>query len=384
MYKEFPVLYKVNQSGTILEWDICVDTNMIYTEYGQEGGSIQTASYEAYGKNIGRSNETTDHEQAILEAQSKWEHQIKYNGYFKSKEEALKANTSIMPAGGFKPMKAHKWDDHKHKLAYPLYVQPKIDGMRCIAVKGSDEVKLYASSGREILNLRHIKDELNVMLLNGDVIDGELYKHGMPLNQILSIVKREVNPASAGMQEQIKYHVFDTINLVDLCDYSSSYMIRLGCLVSRFVLADIEFTHVHKVYTDKVRNDEQAESQYAEFVRQGYEGMMYRSASGKYEQKRSYNILKRKDFKEDEFKIIGVEDGKGRAAGLAVNFTCLSDNGERFSVSINGSEEYRVSLFCNEYLWKDKYATVRYLNLSEYGIPIIPKCIAIREQIGVD
>ena len=123
---------------------------------------------------------------------------------------------------------------------------------------------------------------------------------------------------------------------------------------------------------------------YIKFVQANYEGMIYRTRDGKYEQKRSYGIQKRKDFKEEEFLILDVEDGIGKAAGLAVNFICETDKGERFKAPINDTEEARIELFNDESLWQGKYATVRFLNYSEYGVPVIPKCIAIREQKGVD
>lgn len=378
MYKEFPTLYKLNSTGNIQEWEIWTQDAIVHTVYGVSGGSMQNAAYVAEAKNFGRSNYTTAEEQATLEAQSKWEHQTKYNGYFETIEEAQKATNHRMPAGGYKPMKAHKYEDHKHKLSYPLCVQPKIDGMRCIAVRDNDIVTLFASSGREIMNLQHIKTDLLWLMKDGDVLDGELYCHGMPLNQILSIVKREVNQASIPEQSKILYHVFD------LVDFELPFYKRHTKLAEMYEAKKWLCANVKKVNTQLVYTTAEAEKHYYTFIELGYEGMMYRNYHGLYQQKRSYDILKRKDFKEEEFLIVGVEDGKGNASGLAVNFICALPNGETFKAPINGTEEYRIDLFNDVTLWEGKYATVRFLNYSEYGVPVIPKCIAMRDEKGVD
>jgi len=383
-------LYKIDSNGNILVWEIWTSKGSVHTRHGRLDGQQQHDYYLAEAKNIGKANFRDEETQAIEEAKSKWEKQVKYNQYFISIDEAKASTKTIMPSGGIKPMKAHKWEDYKHKLEYPLYVQPKIDGQRCIAVcikttDGRNEVliELYSSSGRPINGLMHIKRELVGIMEPGEIWDGELYKYGMPLNQILSITRSEVNPKNIKLQEQIKYYVFDAIQICSQ-DKFSPFTQRYVALYNRLIAYNR--THVKGVITHLVINENEANEYYMKFIEQGYEGIMYRMRNMIYEnvKKRSYEIQKRKGFQEEEFKILDVIEGKGRAAGLAVNFKCQLPNGETFDPSINGTEAYRIELFNNHKLWKNKYATVRFLNYSEYGVPVIPKVVAIRNEVGLD
>ena len=379
--KEFPVLYKKDSFGNILFWKICVDGAEVKTIYGLLDGAYQYTSFYAEEKNVNKSNYRDPHTQAKKEAESKWTKQKKYNGYFETIYEAENYKNKKMPCGGIKPMKAHKWQDHKHKLEYPLYIQPKIDGMRCIAMHEGTKVKLFASSGRQILHMNHIKQELMFLMKIGEIWDGEIYLHGMPLNRILGIVKSEVNPKNEETQKMLRYHVFDAIK-IDQLESDDSFAIRLLALRNR--LTSIQKKYVAGVQTWLVETPTEADEKFLNLTIKGYEGIMYRAAHAPYEYKRSYNIQKRKNFKEEEFPILGVEEGKGKAYGLAVNFICEAPNGETFSAPINGTEEYRIELLNNPKLWENKFATVRFLNYSEYGIPICLKAVAIRNQIGLD
>jgi len=62
---------------------------------------------------------------------------------------------------------------------------------------------------------------------------------------------------------------------------------------------------------------------------QGYEGSMLRT-NGFYEQKRSYNLQKFKDFQDTEATIIGFEEGKGKRSGTLGKFIMVDDDGNVF------------------------------------------------------
>jgi DNA ligase-1 len=115
------------------------------------------------------------------------------------------------------------------------------------------------------------------------------------------------------------------------------------------------------------------------FVQDGYEGTMIRDADMKYEiGKRSYSLLKLKDFVDAEYRIVNVVDGDGSDVGLAI-FELETDSGERFNCRPEGSQENRADLFKNRRELVGKYLTVRYQELSKDGIPIFPVGVSIRE-----
>ena len=391
----FPVLYKKDELGRIREWQIWADKGVVHTQHGLANGAKQDDAFKAIGKGKGTTAETTAAEQAVLEAQSKWTKQIKFNRYFETLAEAEAADISITPSGGVKVLKAYDWRDHKHKMPFPCYVQPKLDGMRATSERAEDgSVLLYRNSGMPVVFLDHLKRALQEFSSIDVRLDGEIYSHGMPLNEILSIAKKEKNPDPIEVQEQLKFYIFDSIQGADT-DTSSPFEKRWQTVLDS--LSDALPEHLVRVETVLVHNEEEAEACYAAYIEEGYEGMMYRKITGKYKHGRSYEILKRKDFQEDEFKILGVEEGKGRAEGLAAKFICALDDGRTFNPSINGTAAFKKALFTNPELWQGKYATVRFLNYSEYGIPVIIKArgikdskresvevAAIRDAVGLD
>lgn len=113
-----PTLYKLDNSGKVRQWRTWVDGNEYFVEHGAVGGALQTTSTECFGKNQGRANETTDEEQAELEAKSQWDKQKNRKGYGLDKN----------PSKKFGPMLAQRYDQHGKKINFPAIIQTKIDG----------------------------------------------------------------------------------------------------------------------------------------------------------------------------------------------------------------------------------------------------------------
>lgn len=344
--------------------DISVHEHELITQYGVENGTIQTSIYP-YDANSLR----TANQQAKSEAKSKYSRLIKYNGYRPGRDQVDTPSHIV-------PMKAHKYEDQKHKLKWPLYVQPKLNGMRCLAVRDAESITLTTGLGNDITTMDHIKQELLQVMEIGEVWDGELYCHGMPLNQIMGIVKANKSMYVLEERQQIQYHVFDK------CLEGVPFNARFRSFLGIGLYSD-RCKYVKLVQTEGIDKEDEVLF-YKDFVKRGYEGMMYRNTDGLYAHKRSYDILKRKDFKDDEFKILRGIEGKGKLEGCLASFECETKDGKIFNVPMNGTHHYLEQLWCSEFMWVDKYLTVKYLELSEYGIPQIPKGIAIRDGIGHD
>ena len=128
-----PTLYKRTSTGAIQQWTISTVGNVIHTTYGQVDGAMQTTSDTVdEGKNVGKKNATTPAQQALAEAIAKHEKQIK-RGYVDSVEKAQAGTVDEVIEGGMSPMLAKTFEDHGAKLTYPVAVQPKLDGHRCVA-----------------------------------------------------------------------------------------------------------------------------------------------------------------------------------------------------------------------------------------------------------
>ena len=146
-HTKLETLYHKSKTDAIVQWDIWTEGADIVKEYGQIGGKMQTERRTAIGKNIGRSNETTPEEQAVLEATAR--HKKKLDGKYSLTIEDCKKEV-------FLPMLAASFDKRKDKVTYPVDVQPKLDGVRCLAYWDGDSVKLMSRGGKQWKCCDHI------------------------------------------------------------------------------------------------------------------------------------------------------------------------------------------------------------------------------------
>lgn len=163
MRKTFPTLYKKSSTGKISQWDIYADdeasTSTFYTViFGYIDGKKQTTSVEIKtGKNIGKKNETTPYEQACAEAESKWKKQLD-KGYTQSKGTGLFAER-------ISPMLAWSYKDYAHKIKWPCYWQPKLDG--CVSGDTLIKTKEYGYKPIKWIVDNKIKCKVKSMNSNG-------------------------------------------------------------------------------------------------------------------------------------------------------------------------------------------------------------------------
>ena len=354
-------LYSKTKKGDLQTWVAYTEGDKVCTEHGKLNGKIQLSKKTAKGKNIGKANETTPEEQAGLQAMSMFRKKMD-KGYFLTPEEAL--NTIV-----FLPMGAHKFDEKKHNLQYPVLAQPKMNGVRCMAHWDGDTVKLLSRGGK-YYNVQHIIDACTKVLPKGQVFDGELYIHGMPLGDINSLVKKP-KPGS----EKLEFWIYDTFYMDKLDDTFKvrfDYLLELYHDYIKFPLVKVPCCYLNK--EEDVRPAE------ADYVKQGFEGAIVRDFRGTYElANRSDYLLKVKSFLDDEFKIIGFCDGEGKSEGCVI-WECITPEGKSFEVVPKGTMEERAEWFKtgNEYI--GKWLTVKFQEYSDKKIPCINTGLAIRME----
>jgi ATP-dependent DNA ligase len=260
-------------------------------------------------------------------------------------------------------MLAHKVNENRIDFSEKVFIQPKLDGVRCIFTKDG----AYSRTGKQFHNLRHIELRLKGFFkLNPDIqLDGELYNHALrnDFEQIISLVRKQkpTDEDRRNAQHLIQYHVYDMIA------EGTSYEDRLNWLMSNKVLwwgnvvVPVETHRVNKY-------EEAANMHYDGFLKQGYEGSILR-LNGLYEQKRSYNLQKFKDFSDDEATIVGYEAGKGKFTGLIGKFLMIDDNGIKFGCPIGKGYNYddRRFILNNIHEYIGKRATFTYFERTKAG-----------------
>ncbi len=367
--KKWPMLFRKNKDDSVQSWQIEVEVNIIRKHFGRVNGKIQiTEDVIKSGKNIGRSNETTPETQAIAEADSNWKKKFK-EGYNTDVTQAQAGKVvKQYIAGGYDPMLAHKWRDHFAKMSFPAWTQPKLDGIRCIAMIEYGRCTLWTRTRKPILSVPFIQDQLEAQFADYPhpiMLDGELYNHSLKNEfvKFVSIVRWEEPLPET---QKIDYHVFDMIVV------SLPFSNRLEWIVSQ----SVNFGNSIKlVPTLNVNSIEEVIQNFGNYRKSGYEGAMCR-ADMVYQSGRSYGLLKVKEFDDSEFKIIGIESGRGRMSDCAV-FVCETKE-QSFRCKMEGSLD-KLKQYLNDSSLVGKMLTVRYQGFTINGIPRFPIGIAIRD-----
>lgn len=358
-------LYKRATNGKIVEHTIEVENNCFRTISGYTDGIKTTSEWTCCsGKNIGKKNETTPNEQAMAEAQAMWTKRVELGNF----ENINDIDNEVY----FSPMLAHKWEDRKDKIKYPVFSQPKLDGIRCI-VKSDG---MWSRNGKRIVSAPHIFESMKHLFdENPDLIfDGELYadKFANDFNAICSLVKK-TKPTTADLKasaESIQYHIYDLPSCDDVFTKRLSALVKL----------EFNFPECCKVVeTNDIRNVQEIDEWYGDYVSRGYEGQMIRT-NEKYENKRSKSLLKHKSFIDEEYTIIDVEEGIGNKTGMVGSFVFENKDGKRFNSSPKFNWEECTAMWNDRTNLIGKSATVKYFNLTPDGVPRFPYVIKIDRE----
>ena len=386
--KTFDTLYGTEKNGKIKVWNASVQENADGTatatiEYGQIDGKKQTTVRDyTEGKNIGRKNETTPYTQSIQETQRKWTDKKEKEGYttempLDDKKEAIGTVIFPMLAGKYEPQTAKK---KRTDIQYPCFVQPKLDGLRCITYINTTGKAVVAQSrtGGLFDSVAHITSVLLPIFKAHPrvALDGELYTKDISFETLAGIIKKKkITDADRDVLKHVKYHIYDMIHL-DNPDMP--YIERHQFICKVVQTHSSPFLEI--VRTDKVKSVDEFKEKFGEFVANDYEGIMLRNIDSVYQQGfRSNDLQKYKEFQEEEYPIVGFDQGDGRDKGTVI-WKCQTKEGRAFSVRPRGTHEHRQDLFKNGESFVGKQLTVIFQELSELNVPRFPVGKAVRDN----
>ena len=331
-------LYKKDSKDKLRTVIIRTEANKLIQEGGLLDGNLVRHTRECTPKNVGKSNETTGALQAIAELSSIVTKKLR-EGYFKTIEEA--SNNKVLL-----PMLAKTAD--LSTLVYPVFIQPKLDGMRMLAF-GSHKI---SRKNKEIETMGHI----NTLDIGGHTLDGELYAHGLSFQENMKLIKKVTKDSV-----NVKYHVYDLPSATG--GFASRY-----AQLSEVVKGN---PNIEVVPTYVANNEEELLSRHLEFISQGFEGTIIRLDGIKYTfNKRSSQLLKLKDFIDETYEIINVvPSDKIPEQGKVV---CRMSDGQIFTCGMKLSHEERVEILINKSEVIGKLAEVRFFEYTDGGLPRFP------------
>lgn len=370
-------LFKKAKNGSIRVWVMEVIGNQYRTEEGQVGGKMSTTKWTTcYGKNIGKSNETTDEQQAESEALAKW--------VYRKEQGAVDDIADVHKASAFPQcMLAEDVEDYKDSVVFPCSMQPKLDGKRARVYRKEGKVISTSRFGKLITTMPHVLEALTPLLdkYPDMILDGEMYNHKFckDFEGLISLSSRSVGASAkdkARATKHLQYHIYDA-DIPDTAFLRRSITLRSRL---RIDLDDTEFDGVQVVETKTAHSWADVWAYEEECVSAGYEGIMLRDNQSLYHHFRTSALLKVKRFEDNEYELLAVEEGAGDRQGLATRAVLKCSHGE-FAAGVMGNEAYARRLL-KQFKYnpnKKVMATVKHQGFTKHGKPRIGKLKIIRD-----
>lgn len=283
----------------------------------------------------------------------------------------------------FRPMLAHSNTPDLRLIKYPVLASPKLDGIRCIADKG----KPLSRTLKSIPNkwVQHLFEKHGL-----DGLDGELMVEG-DFNSVQSHIMSEQG------QPNFTYYVFDVVDSVE------TFAARFAEASQRVDALNLPW--VKLVNHVLINNADELKEFWNDCINEGYEGAMVRSLTGPYKRGRSTlregYLIKLKMWHDLEAKVIGFEPlytnqneetvnelgqttrslkQEGMVATDTLGALVVSFNGQTFKVGsgFDLAERSRLWSIRNKLIGAE--VTLKYQELSSYGIPRFPIYKGIRYE----
>ena len=278
----------------------------------------------------------------------------------------------------YKPMLAYPVSTKPIDYSKPVFIQPKLDGVRCVIQSEVDEtfgyrvIKAYSRTGKEWKNINHILGEL-VPFFNeypDVVLDGELYNHDLKddFEKIISLV-RKTKPIDEDRVESAKMVQF---HCYDIVDKTKTFEER-----NEWIESNLQESYcMDLVSTSKITAEPAAKMTHKINLANGYEGSILRT-NDVYKCGRSWSLRKFKEFHDSEAKLTSWVEGKGKRIGTIGKFMAVDADGNEFGMPVMDKFEYLQNNFKEMQGWVDKTATFTYFERTKAGSYRHPlfKCI---------
>ncbi len=266
------------------------------------------------------------------------------------------------------PMLAEKWKDFKDRVKYPLILQPKLNGVRCKTFLFNGKIT-HMSRGGEYYVVPHLTEALTSFFISHPniVLDGEIYKHGVPLQLISGAIRTEdeVKTLFGGKQDFLDYYIYDVININLPNEHNKEREDRKHQYTDLFINPKIV-----NVIGRYVNNEEDVVRLHDFWLAEGYEGAIARNPNGIYQHGfRDSCLLKIKQFEDAEFEIRGSAMQTDEPETFV--FILRNDINEAiFKARPTGTLEQKREWHTNINNMIGKRATVRFKDRSNDGIPL--------------
>lgn len=278
-----------------------------------------------------------------------------------------------------KPMLAYPVSDKPIDYSNPVFMQPKLDGVRCVIQlnheaneRGEFPIEAYSRTGKLWKNIDHILEELYPFFdkYPNVILDGELYNHDLKddFEKIISLVRKTKPTDEDRLEsaEMVQFYCYDTIMEHMLFED------RIG-----FINKNLESGRCIKhVPTISISTEVQAKDYHQANLNEGFEGSILRT-NDIYKCGRSWSLRKFKDFQDAEATLTSWVEGKGKRKGTIGKFMAVDAEGNEFGMPVMDKFDYLQENFEEMKTWVGCIATFTYFERTKAGSYRHPlfKCI---------
>lgn len=387
----FEDMFQISGKKLLIRRDLCISlttgTSYWIVQTGQDGGKL-IEKINAYDKGKGKK---TAFEQAVGECRSKREKKYKKDKYREGRTNAIDPKNDPYPP----PMLAETKE--KTKITFPCFAQRKLDGNRCMAKVTLDKktgsptkVEMYSRSGNFFQGLPHIvgklidmasmliladpKNSKNLLMDQGKpcldanfiIFDGELFTLEYPFQELNGVLRLDdLDPddyekdsgdhlkalKNRERKAKMQLWVYD-IAVPRVPQYKRAKLLTDICEMASVPCGDITSTAkknpvVLEPY-ETIKDQEELDKFHASSVEQGFEGTIARMwEAGYLFKKRSKELVKIKDFQDEEFKVTGMiaNDFLPGTGKFVCEFTNTDGEKDTFDAMPMGTMSERRSMF---------------------------------------
>lgn len=262
--------------------------------------------------------------------------------------------------------KKYKWNG---ELPFKVCcVSQKFDGVRCVIIKQGNKVEFLSRTGKYYSSLEKLRPEILALPYNNVVLDGEIIRGdgtGKYFQSIVGDVRRKKSKKHPNLEDYtIDNYTFQAFDIMSLDDFygrtKTSYLNRTFYyeFEEGEYLKDVEHMVISE-YSDLEKLWERA-------MEKGWEGLMLRNGDAPYEGKRSGNLLKMKAMQDEEFEVMGFQEGTGRLKN-SLGAMGVNVNGKTVWVGSGYSDEQRDMIWNDQGKYIGEDATIQYFELTKDG-----------------
>lgn len=260
-----------------------------------------------------------------------------------------------------------------------VYLSPKFDGYRCLAVIENGHVTLFSRNGTVYSNFPTVEKALLDSFPNMNIVfDGEIMSDDFQAMQKSAFASKRGTTVG-----DVKYHIFDTLDInewstLNFVENKGSRYRRLETL-SQFFKPELRLVKQELVFTmDDVLKAEQL------YISQGHEGAMTCPDIPYWLGKKSNTMLKWKTFKSEDCEIIGFYEGKDdtRHKGRLGGFVLKQEDGQECECGSGFSDEDRDYIWNNKKEFLGRTVEVKYQEKTNHGILRFPVFMRFRDDKG--